>query len=128
MIMIEQDYIMRLIKELIRAILKLLFHIDTTTIPVAEFVQDQETKQTLEELLKQIDSGMINEAENKLFDIIDGKDQEKLKAALVFYAYLNEKEEKFLLEHNFSHEEIKMGLKRIAAWYQLEEISNLFLE
>ena len=29
--MYEQDYIMRLIKEMVRAVLKLLFHIDTET-------------------------------------------------------------------------------------------------
>ena len=37
--MFEQDYVMRLIKEMVRAILKLLFNIDTDS-PSAELLED----------------------------------------------------------------------------------------
>ena len=43
--MYEQDYIMRLIKEMVRAILKLLFNIDTES-PSSELLKDAEEKQT----------------------------------------------------------------------------------
>ncbi len=48
--MFEQDYVMRLIKEMVRTILKLLFNIDTES-PSAELLQDAEEQQALEALL-----------------------------------------------------------------------------
>jgi hypothetical protein len=39
----EQDYVMRLIKEMVRAILKLLFNIDTDS-PTTELLEDSEEK------------------------------------------------------------------------------------
>lgn len=44
--MFEQDYVMRLIKEMVRAILKLLFNIDTDS-PSAELLEDAKEQQTL---------------------------------------------------------------------------------
>lgn len=45
--MFEQDYVMRLIKEMVRAILKLLFNIDTES-PTIELLENKEEKETLE--------------------------------------------------------------------------------
>ena len=42
--MFEQDYIMRLIKEMVRTILKLLFNIDTES-PTAELLEGKEEKE-----------------------------------------------------------------------------------
>lgn len=51
--MFEQDYIMRMIKEMVRAILKLLFNIDAGA-PAAELLKDSEDAQTLDELLDRV--------------------------------------------------------------------------
>lgn len=51
--MFEQDYIMRMIKEMVRAILKLLFNIDTDA-PAAELLKGLEDAQTLDELLDMV--------------------------------------------------------------------------
>lgn len=51
--MFEQDYIMRMIKEMVRAILKLLFNIDAG-VPSAELLKDSEDAQTLDELLDMV--------------------------------------------------------------------------
>ena len=67
--MFEQDYVMRLIKEMVRAILKLLFNIDTDS-PSAELLEDAKEQQTLDELLDMVDNGFINEAENKIYECI----------------------------------------------------------
>ena len=64
--MFEQDYVMRLIKEMVRAILKLLFNIDTES-PTVELLENKEEQETLENLLDMVDVGEINEAENRLF-------------------------------------------------------------
>lgn len=56
--MFEQDYIMRLIKEMIRMALKLLFHIDTDS-PTAELLEEKAEKGTLDRLLDLVDSGSV---------------------------------------------------------------------
>ena len=63
--MFEQDYVMKLIKEMVRAILKLLFNIDTES-PTVELLENKEEQETLENLLDMVDAGEINEAENRL--------------------------------------------------------------
>lgn len=76
--MFEQDYIMRIIKEMVRAMLKLLFNIDTES-PAAELLEDEEEKATLESLLDMIDDGDINEAENIIFEIVDTGNRNKAR-------------------------------------------------
>lgn len=124
--MFEQDYIMRIIKEMVRAILKLLFNIDTES-PSAELLKDQQCRETLNCLLDMVDKGKINEAENMLYDLTSTGDMQNLQIALLFYSYLNDKEEAYLSEHNFSHEEVKSGLTDLAARYGLNNISDIFM-
>ena len=81
--MFEQDYVMRLIKEMIRAILKLLFNIDTDS-PSAELLKDSEEEQTLNELLDMVDDGFINEAENRIYEITEEGKKIDLEIALLF--------------------------------------------
>lgn len=83
----EQDYVMRLIKEMVRAILKLLFNIDTDS-PSAELLKDSEEEQTLDELLHMVDDGFINEAENRIYEITEEGKKIDLEIALLFYSYL----------------------------------------
>lgn len=56
MIVFEQDYVMRLIKEMVRAILKLLFNVDTESQTV-ELLENKEEKEILENLLDMVDTG-----------------------------------------------------------------------
>lgn len=93
----EQDYIMRLIKEMVRAILKLLFNIDIDS-PSAELLEENEDKQTLESLLHMIDDGRIDEAKNKVYEIIEDRDKRNLEIAMLFYLYINDKCDDFITE------------------------------
>ena len=68
--MFEQDYVMRLIKEMIRVILKLLFNIDVET-PTTRLIEKEEKKATSKALLDMIDKGAINEAENIIFELAE---------------------------------------------------------
>ncbi|MCD8154242.1 MAG: DUF6483 family protein [Clostridiales bacterium] len=124
--MFEQDYIMRQIKEMVRAILKLLFNIDTES-PTEELLQKQEEKEQFHLLLDLVEKGRIDEAENRLYDIADGDDLCGLEMALLFYSHLNDKSDPFLEEHGFSREEVQMGLKDIVARYGLAGIADTFL-
>ncbi|MDE6748531.1 MAG: hypothetical protein K2K21_05625, partial [Lachnospiraceae bacterium] len=92
--MFEQDYIMRLIKEIIRVLLKMLFHIDTDA-PTAEVLSETEQRETLDNLLDAVDHGKISEAENKVCELTSDGDMDNLEVALLFYSYLNDKTDDF---------------------------------
>ena len=126
--MFEQDYIMRLIRELVRAVCKLIFHIDTETpgLELFDAEREQEQREALEGIIRLADQGRINEAENLLFEWPGDGNQETLKMALVFYAHLNGKTDAFLAEHDFSREEIRDGLHEVMSRYGLESLSETF--
>jgi hypothetical protein len=124
--MFEQDYVMRLIKEMVRAILKLLFNIDTES-PTVELLENKEEKETLENLLDMVDAGKINEAENGLYDLISAKDMNSLEVALLFYSYLNDKTDDFLETNDFSRDEVKLGIENIVDRFGLSSIAKIFL-
>ena len=125
MIVFEQDYVMRLIKEMVRAILKLLFNINTET-PTVELLENKEEKETLENLLDMIDNGKINEAENRLYDLTSDTDVNSLEIALLFYSYLNDKTDDFLEANDFSRDEIKLGLENVVDRFGLSSIAKMF--
>lgn len=124
--MFEQDYIVRLIREMIRAILKLVFHIDTDN-PAEDLLEDRESQKTLEKLYDLVDCGNINEAENQIYDMTADNDKANLKVALLFYSYLNDKEDTFLQEYGFCRDEIRSGLEELASRYGLTGLAEIFL-
>lgn len=124
--MFEQDYVMRIIKEMVRAILKLLFNIDTES-PTVELLENKEEQETLENLIDMVDTGEINEAENRLYDLISNTDVNSLEIALLFYSCLNDKTDDFLGENDFSRDEIKLGLENVANSFGLGSIAKMFL-
>lgn len=123
---IQQDYLMRLIHEMVRVILKLFFNIDTES-ELIEMLEQKEEKESLDNLLDLIDAGEINRAENDLYDIMETRGNAGLMIALSFYSYLNELPEEFLVQNQFSREEIKMGLEHVAVCYGLNGIMTTFL-
>lgn len=123
--MFEQDYIMRMIKEMVRALLKLLFDIDTET-PSAELLEDYDARNRLKALTDMIDDGDINNAENRLYQSLSDNNMLDLKAGILFYSYLNEKDDEFLQRNHFSRDEVEMGIRTLASKYDVSDISNLF--
>jgi hypothetical protein len=123
----EQDYIMRLVKEMVRALLKLLFNIDTDS-PTSELLEDSEEKTTLDTLLNMVDDGKVNEAENKIYEMTENLEKNYLEVALLFYSYLNDKSDEFLEDNNFSRDEVKEGLETIVSRYGLNSIAAMFLQ
>lgn len=125
--MYEQDYIMRIIKEVIRTLLKLLFHINLES-PVVDLLQKVEERDTLNKLLALVDQGEINEAENFIYEIISEGKKERLGMVLFFYSYLNEKTDAFLEEHHYSREEVVQGLECVASQCGLEDVIRHFFD
>jgi hypothetical protein len=116
---------MRQIQEMVRAILKLLFNVDTDS-PASDLIEDSETREALNTLYDMVDSGGINEAENEIFELTENLDQRYLEMALLFYSYLNDKPDEFLEKNNFSRDEVKEGLETIVSKYGLEGIASIF--
>ena len=114
--MFEQDYVMRMIKDIARVLAKILFNADSKTLE-EDLKEDKETQQKLTELFDMIDEGLINEAENILFEILEKGNKTDLQIALQFYSYLSDKSDLFLEKHNFSREEILSGLRDVMAQY-----------
>ena len=123
--MVKQDYLMRLIHEMVRTIMKLIFNIDEKTVDI-----EQELKETSDlygRLLKLADAGKINEAENLLYEQLENGQAEDLKAALGFYDHLNDYTEEFLDKDDFSREEIKSGLVSVLRMYGYEGMTGLLM-
>jgi len=125
--MYEQDYIMRLISEIIRTILKLVFRIDVKKEEEIEFKSTEAAKK-YDLLLDLIDAGKINEAENMLLEGMDDKDMDRLEMALMFYSYLNEKSDEFLEQCNYSRLEIAEGITNISKQYGCESLTTILLD
>lgn len=124
--MFEQDYVMRQLKEMIRAIFKMLFGIDEKSL-TAELLESQEDSKLLESLLELIDDGIIRDAESLLLcGSIDGS-MGSLKTALLFYSYLNDKTDEFLEENGFSREDIKSGIIKLMDRYNLSDLARVIL-
>lgn len=117
---------MRLIKEMVRTILKLLFDMDSDSLS-EEFLDESEEKQKLDELLDMVDKGYINEAENEIYAIAEEGKRTDLQIALLFYSYLNEKTDEFLEAHNYQRDEIVSGLKDLTASYGLDGFAEMYL-
>jgi hypothetical protein len=124
--MFEQDYIMRLIYEIIRTLLKLLFNIDTEKQEEIIYTE-KEAETKYDDLLDLIDKGEINKAESILFNELNLNDLQGYQKALMFYSYLNEKEMEFLEEHDFSKNKIMNGLKYVSEIYGYGSIAEALL-
>lgn len=122
--MLKNDYIMRKIEEWISMILEFVFKIDKSSSP-EKLLKLEASTEILKDLKLKIDNGNINEAEDALFEILKFKTQDSLLMGLLFYSYLNEKDSKFLNEHNFERDEIKTGLKDLLNEFNMNNLSDL---
>ncbi len=123
--MFENDYIVKQINIMVKFFARVLFNKDTTE---CYNIKDEKGNITGKgklcvSLRILVDEGKINEAENLLFsEIEEKKDIDLLEVALDFYEYLNEKEDEFLEENGFSHQEILEGIHAVQKIYNIEEI------
>ena len=109
----EKDYIMRIIKEMVRMLFSLLVGRKYSSIEVEKVNKYEVAGKTLDDFLDMADRGEINEAENILLDGLDYENKENVALAALFYQHLSEMDEKFLTENNYSQEEILDGMKRL---------------
>ena len=72
-------------------------------------------------MTRRIKRGEINEAENILFEAVKkNPNNALLEIALDFYSELGEMSDEFLIENNFSREEVCQGLCYILKIYNID--------
>lgn len=123
--MMQDDYILRQVREMVRAVMKMLFKVDAPEL-TPDVLDDENQKKTLNNLIALMDTGNIDGAENELYEITCDGDRKNLEVGLIFYYTLNGKSDDFLEEHNFSREEIMEGIQDLAERYQLSGIAEAF--
>ena len=110
----EKDYIMRMIKEMLRVLFSLMLGKQYTQVEMSRENKYSVSGQRLGDLKEMVDRGQINEAENMLLENLNYEEPEEVAAAILFYEYVSQKEEHFLEEHDYSLEEVYDGLMRLA--------------
>ena len=109
----EKDYIMRMIKEMVRVLFSLVFGKKYVSVELEKENKYEVSGKKLKSFLDMIDLGQINEAENILLDNIDYTNKEEVMAAALFYQYLSEKDNEFLENNNYIKEEVLSGFKQL---------------
>lgn len=109
----EKDYIMRMIKEMVRILFSLIYGKKYVSVELEKENKYEVSGKNLKSFLDMIDSGQINEAENILLDNIDYANNDEVMAAALFYQYLSEKDSEFLINNNYTKEEVLSGFKQL---------------
>ena len=109
----EKDYIMRMIKEMVRVLFSLVFGKKYVSVELEKENKYEVSGKKLKSFLDMIDLGQINEAENILLDNIDYANNDEVMAAALFYQYLSEKDNEFLENNNYTKEEVLSGFKQL---------------
>ena len=129
--MVENDYYMRIIHEMVRMWLKLLFNIDELKEEEIIF-EEKENEDLYRRLRLMAADGKVNEAENLLCEHLQSQDEhknlEELKMSLFFYDYLNGKSIEFLEKNGFSREEIRDGIRSVMKQYGYGELADTWGE
>ena len=109
----EKDYIMRMIKEMVRVLFSLAFGQKYVSVELEKENKYEISGKNLKNFLNMIDLGQINEAENILLDSIDYTNKNEVMAVALFYQYLSEKDNQFLENNNYTKEEVLSGFKQL---------------
>ena len=110
----EKDYIMRLIHGIARELARMLFGRDVEEDEELAGVMGEASRESCDYLRQMVDSGKVNAAEDKLFDLLETAawdDRQKAAMIISFYDYVNSRDDAFLARANFSREEIISGLE-----------------
>ena len=123
--MYEQDYIMRLIHEMVRMFLKLFFNINEDK-DEEIIVEESNLGEKYDPLMELLNQGKINEAENLLYEELDPQNKEYLKIGLLFYERLGRLSPQVLETSDYTGEEIREGIRHLLSLYGYEDMSEIY--
>lgn len=122
----DQDYVMRIVHEWIRTLIRLIFNKDIDKGDDADV--PLEVMEQFRKLRAMIDDGEINEAENILLEGLREGDRAYFEMSLLFYEKLSGKTDEFLAGHGYSREEVVDGLKYVVNYYGYTSLLEAFTE
>ena len=122
----EKDYYMRIVHELVRMLIRLVFSKDIDR--GDEEAVPLEVMEKYKKLISMIDDGQINEAENLLLDGLEPDSRAYFELALMFYEKMNGKTDEFLEEHDYSREEVTDGIKYVVDFYGYGSLMDAFVD
>ena len=112
---VKQDYLMRMINDVVRGLALVLTGQREVRYELPKEQERTEEEKLYARILEMADRGEINEAENILLgDLSENTPGYGIMVA-DFYQHLDEFEDDFLEEHDYSREEIYDGLRELAA-------------
>ncbi len=119
--MYEQDYIMRMNRDAVRVIAKLLFNKDVNSLK--DIADDESAGDNIHKTTCMQDNAknLLKMEEEILCDLKQNKDR-SLERAMLFYLSLSEEDEEFLKNHDYSHEKMKERLLEIAEKFGIADI------
>lgn len=124
--MFEQDPIMRQIHDIVKGAAKMMhMNVDIKSEHLVQ-IEDAQVQETTSELLKKINDGELNEAENAIYAMLENPTMDTLHAGIAFYAHLDEMDDAFLLAHDFSREEVEDGKSHLLSVYGLNGTEEMF--
>ena len=126
---VQDDHMIRNIQDVGRLIAKLLLHEQQPDYRLPENEEDYtEADKLFSTVMKLAEEGKINEAENRLYDLLEDKDPDALKIALAFYDHMNGFDTEFLDEADYSREEIRDGICDVLKRFGYGGMTGLFLQ
>ena len=96
----EEDYVMRMIKDMVKALACVVFGKRFTEYEVEEEKAD-DTDFLYRDIIEMADRGKINEAENILLTDMDRTDKRYMEMAMSFYLHINKYTDEFLSANGY---------------------------
>ena len=82
-----------------------------------KFIENSAQDSLYRKLTQMVDGGKFEKAENILWERAEKKDLLDLQLAAAVYSYMNEKEDTFIEQSDFSREEIEYGIRCVMNMY-----------
>lgn len=125
---LKQDYILRMIEELINVLIKTLKNENKEDIEIDDVEKLKNENKFYKELIDLVDNKKINEAENYLYEKLEENNKTDFVIGMAFYKDLNEKDDSFLEECNYSREEVLEGIADLSKMYGFGDFVQMFME
>ncbi|MBR6719160.1 MAG: hypothetical protein IKI77_12585 [Oscillospiraceae bacterium] len=125
--MYQEDYIIRKIQMLGRAIARFVFRKDVES-PADMQLENAEKREKTNSLLRMIDCGKIRDAEKELHRMSEDKTMDDLVAGIRFYSYLGEQSEAFLDDHGYNDVDLKLGLRQFADRFGSKHLADMMMQ
>ncbi|MCC3868439.1 DUF6483 family protein [Terrisporobacter mayombei] len=114
---LEKDYILRMVKDLVKSIAHIVLSKSEIEYELPEKDAYSRVDYLYVRLLELVNQGRINDAEDILFDEINTSDMKQFEMAMSFYLYLNDFGDDYLESNDYSRDEISEGIKSICKEY-----------